>query len=467
MFAHVRYIAPHDWPHVQGVLYRTVARGQREMTRMLLESYGAEVTRVDTFRTYNPLNQAIVYGDVDLVRAIVEASDLDAILDVQNNDGFTSLDFAVYHSNREIVEYLLGVCSNEYVMRTNSRGCAASVMWSAVDAKKSVEMCKLLLDTVGMDLATLTNNRGETVLHYAASRPRQHTFLFLRSYTGVELVYERDNVGKTGLMEAVSYGKDKIVKAYLGAGGERLALMQSDCGDCALSIAMKRRDTKTALLILKLCSSLFLPVTCRGWEALVLAIQMDLWTVARSMLKIGGGELAAYVCSDKLPCTALHVAVQEHNVRMARLVLEHGRDGGKDLVMATNYRGSTPLHFAVNKCQLPVIDHVAVNQRLVAIMQLLLSAGGSDLARCQENVEFGSFTALHIAVYYKNLDFVKLILQYGREDLLLVQDTHGETALHAAAHSGRTPIWTEVLRWAGARCKRLRREDGCTARELL
>lgn len=434
---------------------------------MLLEHHGAEVTRVDTFGRYNPLNQAIVCGDVDLVRAIVEASDIDAILYSQDDEGYTALNFAVYNSNIEIVEYLLSVGSKDLVMQRSLSRHGTSVMWSAVDAKKSVALCRILLDIGGMDLAKLTDTVGKTALHYAVWCQKLDIVRLLLSYTDAAVLYEVDTAGETVLMCAARRRDIKAVKTLLGAGGDRLALMESNCGDCALSIAMQRRDTKTALLILKFCRSLFLPVTRRGWEALVLAIEWDLWMVARSMLKIGGGELAAYVCSDKLPCTALHVAVREHNVRMARLVLAHGRDGGKDLVMATNCRGSTPLHFAVNKCQLPVIDHVAVNQSLVAIMNLLFSAGGSDLARCQENVEFGSFTALHIAVYYRNLDFVKLILQYGREDLLLVQDARGETALHAAARSGSTTTWTEVLRWAGARCKRLRREDGCTARELL
>lgn len=466
MFAEIRYFARHD-AYAQGVFYGTIARRQHEMTALLLEHHGADVTRVDTFGRYNPLNQAIAYGDVDLVRAIVEASDLDAMLDLLDNDGFTSLDLAVFCSNREIVEYLLGVGSKELVMQTKSRGCRASVMWSAVDAKKSVEMCKLLLDTVGMELMTLTDNQRRTALHYSVLCSKPHTFLFLLSYTGAALVYERDYVGETGLINAVSYRSRKIVKAYLRVGGERLALMQDDHGNCALSTALRRRDTKTALLILKFYRSLFLPVTLRAWEALIYAIQMDQKMVVRSMLKIGGSELAAYVCSGKLSCTALHEAVRESNAHMVHLILARGRDGGKELVMTTNERGSTPLHFAVNRCQFPVVDHFAVNQSLIAIIKLLLSAGGRDLAMCQEKSDFGGFTALHIAVYYQNLDFVKLILEYGQEDLLLVQDAHGETALHAAARCRNTVIWTEVLRWAGARCKRLRRNDGRTARELL
>ena len=451
----------------QGVLYGTIARRQHAMTGMLLEHHGADVTRVDTFGRYNPLNQAIVCGDVDLVRAMVEASDIDAILYSQDNEGYTALNFAVYRSSIEIVEYLLSVGSKELVMQRSSSRRGMSVLWSALDAKKSAALCRLLMDVGGMDLAKLTDTEGNTALHYAVSCQKLDIVRLLLSYTDAALLYEVDMCGETALMSAARRRNTKTVKALLGAGGERLALMQSNYGDCALSIALKRMDTKSALFILKFCRSLFLPVTLRAWEALVCAINMDLKMVARSMLKIGGGELAAYVCSGQLSCTALHVAVRESNVHMARLVLAHGRNGGKELVMAQNERGSTPLHFAVNRCQFPVVDHFAVNQSLGVIMQLLLSAGGSDLARCQEKSEFGSFTALHIAVYYRNLDFARLMLEYGKEDLLLVQDAHGETALHAAARCRKTVIWTEVLRWAGARCKRLRRNDGCTARALL
>ena len=118
--------------------------------------------------------------------------------------------------------------------------------------------------------------------------------------------------------------------------------------------------------------------------------------------------------------TPLHILAQEGNLCLLQVWLLRSSSVYRVSIVAANYYGITPLHYAVKKGHL-------------LIAQFLLAQGASIVA-----VNRYSDTLLHDAAWHGHLPIAQFLLAHGAPVMAINQ--YGETPLHFAAGNGHLAI---------------------------
>ncbi|CAM0905483.1 unnamed protein product [Alopecurus aequalis] len=140
---------------------------------------------------------------------------------------------------------------------------------------------------------------------------------------------ETDNSGRTALHVAASNGSEQCVRLLLENGADPNP--RDPEGRVPLWEALSRRHKPAALLLTEAGADL------SAGDATMfarVAVEEDDAALLEEIVRCGG-DVTAACCRDDT--TALHRAVQDGNIRMVRILLEHGADADKE-----DARGVTP-----------------------------------------------------------------------------------------------------------------------------
>ena len=142
-------------------------------------------------------------------------------------------------------------------------------------------------------------------------------------------------------------------------------------------------------------------------------------TVARLLLERG-----ADINAKHKENTALHRAIEKRDYEVAQLLVAEGAD-----VAAHNLRGITPLHLALRECTKNGVD---------AAPYITLLASNINVK------DRHGKTPLHFAAMFRCVSYAALLVEYGADVNIL--DNSGRNPLHIAARSEDVPTVDLLLR---------------------
>ena len=306
-----------------------------------------------------------------------------------------------------------------------------------------VEDLQHLLDE-GMD-PNVTGLLSRTALHAAASKGRVGVVRMLLGYDAN--VNQADSMGLTALYFAADNDEDYSVtiKLLLESGASPDSFDTS--GQTPLHRASEKGNTTCAALLLKHGADPNIR-DAQGYQPLHQAIISCHPLIARILLEHGAdvnaqisetdmvkplhlvasnskafiGELAQLVLSSgsnvddvmHTKDTALHIAAKNHNVAVAKHLLESGANP-----LLVNELGQNPLHCAIDRSD-------------VEIAQMIIDRVSLD------KMQLPPWNYLHRAITRRNSEMVRILLEkgIGVNDL----DTFGHTPLFRATQEGNDQL---------------------------
>jgi ankyrin repeat protein len=417
-----------------------------------------------------PLREAVRFGNVNIVRLLLEAGadahikdkegrlpvywacanynakihniltillDYTDDLDCPDNPGETLLQAAMRYNRTEAVRLLV-----EKGADVNAKGTGG---WAALHmaVKRGDEAAVRLLVELGADI-NATDASGWTVLYIAVKRGDKavarllvelgadvnakviggQTALHLATEQGDEaaarLLVEKgadvnikDVGGRTALRLATERGYEAVAKLLVEEGADTNA--KDAEGWMALHLAVKRGDEAEAGLLVERGADINAR-DASGWTVLHLAVKRRDEAAVRLLV-----ELGAYInARDAGGGTVLHLAAEQGDEAVARLLVEKGAD-----VNARNAGGRTVLH-------------LAVEQGAEAAARLLVEKGADVNAR-----DAGGWTVLHLAADQGDEAVARLLVEKGVD--VNAEEKFGLTALQLAEERRRKAV-IQILR---------------------
>jgi ankyrin repeat protein len=280
-----------------------------------------------------------------------------------------------------------------------------------------------------------TNEKGETLLHWAAENGLEQLAEFLIT-AGVDINASTVE-GVTALHQASRNGSKPTVKLLIKKQADVKATTESS--ETALHLAAEHGHAEVAKILITSGSDINAQ-NIRRETALHWAVSNGHMEVTRLLLKMRA-EVDAKTVYD---ATALHWSVASGYDDIAQLLTKEGN------VNAKASRGEAALHWAVENGRETMVKqllqkgadvnvttangmtpiHLAARNGFEEIAELLIKSG----ARVDMGTSNNSQTALHWAVKNGHLKVVQILLDNGA--LINEQDKTGRTALHRAAEKG-------------------------------
>jgi ankyrin repeat protein len=400
------------------------------------------------------------------VKILLEDSDIETTNGINDR---TTLHLAVRNGNVKVTKLLLEEAKPK-LERKDKHGFTALHL-AARGSRNSDAITQLLLKyDAKIDATDGENNR--TALHLAVRNGNFNAVqLLLKKKADVE---KRDKLGFTALHLAARLPQypETIAQLLLDNGA---GIETTDKEGCtALHLAVQNRNVKVGRILLqkkaninsklkKKTTALHLAATLgdelmvrallekdpklevqdeNGCTALHRAVQQpqDLVTIVQLLLDKGANIEATGGINSR---TALHLAVQNRNVRVTQLLLEK-----KPKLAKVDKDGYTALHLATQQSQ-------------DLIIQSLLDKGADIKATTGREGR----TALHLAILNGNTKAVQLLLD--RKSDLEEKDKYGHTALLLAAqHSQDLEAIAQLLLEKGANIEATNGDEGRTALHL-
>ncbi len=233
-----------------------------------------------------------------------------------------------------------------------------------------------------------------------------------------QLLDEADPQGQTALHWAT--GKDNLDVALTEKlvdvmTKEKICLPASgNTNYTALHLAVHTNKVQLVNPLLEKCGrDLAVAVDIYGQTALHWAVSKQNIDIINSLLKVmAPDDLAIQTSDDK--CTALHFAVSADHVEGVKALLDKGE---RKLAITLDKYNQTPLFRAMEKS--PAITALLLDNMLL-----------EDIAIKQTTDN--RISALHYAVYNRNVEAVRMLLMKGGHALTIIVDKEGRTPLHYA-----------------------------------
>ncbi|KAJ7964868.1 Ankyrin repeat-containing protein [Quillaja saponaria] len=279
-----------------------------------------------------------------------------------------------------------------------------------------------------------TNANDETPLHIASRLGHcELVKLFLdKKYhedaeaAKVKLWKMRNKAGDTVLHEAVRNGHLETVKLLIEKDPDLMMMMTiagvADAEESPLFVAVDRNYFEIALHMISEAKSEKISISGRNGKnalhaAIIRKVHKSHKDLVPNMLNKCPSSIEDRDNFGRIP---LHYAAAKGNVKVVRLVL----DKDSSLAYKKDNEGMCPLHIAANEGKKSVIKEL--------------------LTRCPDSCELldnKNRTSLHFAVQNKSYSTVEILLQTpGFQDLINVQDSEGNTAMHHASILGYVDI---------------------------
>lgn len=182
-----------------------------------------------------------------------------------------------------------------------------------------------------------------------------------------------------------------------------------------------------------------------GFTPLHLAALGGLFNISQILIE-AGADVTARTNGEE---TALHIAVAMGRFQIAKLLLQNKNVD----INAVDQEGSTAAHYSCHRGDLQILEH------------LMISAGFNslDIGNMYRN------TPIHAACYQGRVEVMQFLLDPSRKgqelivpDHLLKQNMFSETALHAAATNGQSPLLVRTLLQQGKVFVNVQGDDGHT-----
>jgi ankyrin repeat protein len=399
------------------VLHKATDMGNEEMVTLLLQ-YGAQVNTEDE-RGMRPLHLATREGHLNIVRLLLLSC---AEVYCTDLEGLTPLDLAVTNGHVEVSKLLL-----DNGAPVEHRGLDS---WSALQraTRGGHEEVVALLLQCGANILT-RDHRGQIPLH-AAARSGNARVVALLLQTQPDLrkaqLWKRERKGSTPRDVAFFTAHFDIYKQLRAAEME----LQNYC-------------------------------TVTGASKMAFAIESGKREKVRRLIADKPNEIDVII-EGRQP--ALHLALQEQQHDIVRLLLDHGAN-----INSIGYHGWTPLHITAaigdltltNLClsqgahvaartnTQQTVLHKACSSGNPKVAQVLLDAGADKEAENERGMR-----PLHVASRHNDLVTAQLlVMEYGVDVNAVTR--FGESAADWAERSGNL----ELLRFLRREKKKLRQAD--------
>lgn len=357
------------------------------------------------------LETAAIYGDVDVMRAIVRHG---VDVNARDSEGFTALHAAAENNQEGAIDVLIAAGAD-----VNARG---------------------------------GGGKGKTPLYLAsASGSLEAALALLRN--GAD-VHELASYRRTALHVAAKRGHTDIVNALLDAGARLHLRTNKFSGDTPLDLAAKRGHVDTVQRLIRQGARLN-DRDADGFTTLHKTASENEPDVIDALVA-SGAEVGA--CGTESGFTPLHVASIEECSEAACCLLKHGAS-----MSTMDKSGQTALHLASdgNSCEIitTLLEngananslsgdgeaplHVAAARGNVAVTLALLFAD----ANVNLSVDEDGSSPLSIAALNGHTDVAEVLIRHGA--YLGATDSEGSTALHQAASENHAGV-IDVLVKAGA-----------------
>eukprot|EP00968_Pinguiococcus_pyrenoidosus_P021163 scaffold2686_cov167-Pinguiococcus_pyrenoidosus.AAC.2 len=299
---------------------------------------------------------------------------------------------------------------------------------------------------------TLTDDLGQTPLHYASKRPKPFITTLLEEHGPPanleDFINAEDAEGNTPLSLAVKASRKVNAETLLRAGALVDTLVQ---GQTVLHMAIDQGNADIVELVLDHKADPNLRESTTNVHPLHMALLREKQSVVRMLLEKGADPDA--ISNEK---TCLHVAIENEDVASTSCLLDHNADA--DLLSA----GRSPLHIAIEAVaqhKEGFLERLAGNSKPMQIFRRLLAK-----ASVEKRTGTEESTPLHIAARTANKTLVQELVNRGAN--LLAEDATGRTPLRIAAGFGtaespRKDV-LEVLK-VGAEKLQAKNNDGRTA----
>eukprot|EP00968_Pinguiococcus_pyrenoidosus_P022409 scaffold3218_cov161-Pinguiococcus_pyrenoidosus.AAC.2 len=300
---------------------------------------------------------------------------------------------------------------------------------------------------------TLTDDLGQTPLHYASKRPKSFITTLLEEHGPPanleDFINAEDAEGNTPLSLAVKASRKVNAETLLRAGALVDTLVQ---GQTVLLMAIDQGNADIVELVLDHKADPNLRESTTNAHPLHMALLKEQQSVVKMLLEKGADPDA--ISNEK---TCLHVAIEKEDVASTSCLLDHGAD--PDRLSA----GRSPLHIAIEA----VAEHKAGflarlggNSNPMQIFRLLLTK-----ANVERRTGTEESTPLHIAARTANKALVQELINQGAN--VFLKDKTGRTPFHVAAEVGgavshRKDV-LEVLKVENAEILLAKDKDGRTA----
>ncbi|KAJ3025073.1 UNVERIFIED_CONTAM: hypothetical protein HDU68_007481 [Siphonaria sp. JEL0065] len=379
------------------LIYQAAKLGLTDIGVLLLGAGASGFARgwAPVFRTgeggRTTAHQAVIQGDLRLVKAMIDVSDVDMELSLKDDFGNSPHEY----STGEVGRYF--VC----LYRAKQFFDYGSVMNPFFVAVWENKLTASQLEDKGIFWRTNPYDNNNTALHYAAERGHQELVsFFCKSGSAVNAI---NDSGSTPLHLTSAEGHLEIVACLISSGASIDAVDVNKC--TSLHLAAQSGWLVVAKKLLE--NGAFVDaLDAKSGTSLTLAAMAGYLEIV-SLLLANGAEVNH---RDEDGATALHVAATRNHLQVVSTLLEAGAS-----VDVQSKSGMTPLHNAS-------MDGNA------SIVALLLKNGGSATI-CNYN----GWSALHMAAYHGHKTIMKLLVEYGA-DVDSREITNG-TPLHMAAQN--------------------------------
>ena len=274
-----RNLQPEHWFHLlmmkdkdgfdRSGFMQAVVQGDTDMVRLIIEPLSVrqrcellQLNDVTTGKT--PLEWAAYRGKKDMIRHLLETMSDNQRYDLLKVKPFaekTPLHWAVHGNHPEVVKSLLSqfeTSAQAHLKRLlQARDSAGRTVLIWAVEKGSRETIYALLDAISAAnlkrrLLFMTDTGGQTVLHYAASRGQEDIMKLIHGHLDTPkddnswLIKRQDCLGISPLLLAILQGNFDIVKLIIHSIPARvlvdLLLMKDDCGaSCILAASWQSK----------------------------------------------------------------------------------------------------------------------------------------------------------------------------------------------------------------------------------
>ncbi len=199
----------------------------------------------DQVQFVKPINEAIVHNHLQIVKLLVQASDLQDLTQLS----FSPLDCAAFEGQLEIMRFLAGIFPPEALTKQGDLGF--SPLNYAVD-QHHYKMVQFLAQAMPQSqLMANSNPSGRSVLHQAADLGDAETVGILIKFIPAQDLAQPDSIGFSALHCAVNYNNVEIVKVLL----ENMTLeginAQDLDGKTALDLAERQQHLEIVKMLKK------------------------------------------------------------------------------------------------------------------------------------------------------------------------------------------------------------------------